>query len=298
MLIEKVTGHPIEDEIQTRICKKLGLRDTYFARDGKIPQDLMRGYTRLDALRNPKYTDWHDVTEVNPSYAWTAGAVISTPWDLLRYLDGMLKNDELLNKGTKEKWFTFDSADIHWFNIDYGVGGLMQAHRVYGDVRGHGGAYPGFKTLIYRFGDADTDFVLSSNTWDGNLEVAMLDELAVLFKSAVTQPRPTVNSVAPLNGNGAVTLNWQAGRIYGDKYEVYIGTNAANVDASSTKDYGVRKLTTAGLSIRVPNLKPGETYYWRVDTLTGSKRLNGPLWSFRTGAGAGAAKAEALAKKN
>jgi D-alanyl-D-alanine carboxypeptidase len=271
LIVEKITGHPIQDEIKARITDKLGLKDTFFAVDGKFPDGMMRGYTK-----NPAYTDWHDVTDVNPSYAWSAGAVISTPWDLLRYLDAMLKNNELLNKGTKEKWMNFADAGIHWFNIQYGVGALMQAQRTYGTVRGHGGAYPGYKTLIYRFFDDDTDFILASNTWDGNQEVHMLDTIAPLAKSQCTEP------VHAKVASGLVRLQWQAGRIYGDRYELYLGTDADRVDASSTSNEGVKVLSTPNLSIDVPGLSAGKTYYWRVDTISGDQRINGSLWSFRT----------------
>jgi hypothetical protein len=174
----------------------------------------------------------------------------------------------------------FVDAGIHWFNIQYGVGALMQAQRDYGTVRGHGGAYPGYKTLIYRFFDDDTDFVLASNTWDGNWEVHMLDTIAPLAKSCVTEPHPTVGeSVRP--GGYGVRLKWQAGRIYGDKYEVFVGTDADHVDASSADTSGDKILTTSDLTIDVQGLAPGRTYYWRVDTIAGQQRINGPLWSFR-----------------
>ena len=128
------------EAVQNLICRRLGLSDTLLAEDLKHPDKMMRGYTKLDAVRNPKFSDWKDVTDMNPSVAWAAGAGISTPWDLLRLIESLTKTGELLNKGTKEKWLTFASADIHWAGVEYGVGGIMQLQRVYGDCRGHGGA--------------------------------------------------------------------------------------------------------------------------------------------------------------
>ena len=92
------------------------------------------------------FTNWCDVTAINPSYGWTAGAIISTPWDLLKLEDTVFETDKLLNPGTKNKWYTFSSSDIHpgWKPIQYGVGALMQPERSYGTARGHGGAFPGY----------------------------------------------------------------------------------------------------------------------------------------------------------
>jgi D-alanyl-D-alanine carboxypeptidase len=290
MIIQKVTRMPAVSAIQRYVMNKLGLKDTFLATDAKyIP--AMRGYTQYDALNQNKiYTDWCDVTATNPSYAWTAGAIISTPWDLLHLLESMFETQRMLNDGTKEKWLTFVSADIHlgWAPIDYGVGALMQPHRPYGDFRGHGGAYPGYKALIYYFYDARTSFVLATNTWDQSgesaPEVAMLDKLMPLVKSSVTTPHPENEGLVRVGPRGKAKLAWQTGRVYGDSFNVYLGKDANKVDVADAHSHsGTALVVTTENFTEIGNLAPGKTYYWRVDTIAKDVQITGPLWRFRTG---------------
>ncbi|MFL6244442.1 MAG: serine hydrolase [Thermoanaerobaculia bacterium] len=307
MVAEKITGKPFHNIVEDEIFKPLKLDDTIFAMDAAVPPDAIHGYTHYNAVVTERiYAKWHDITNINATYAWSAGAIISTLWDLLKYVDAIFQTNTFLNAGSQEKWLTFVSADVHWPGMEYGGGGLMQGHRVYGDLRGHGGAYPGYKTLMYYFYDSDTTIVLCTNTMDpsGSMsepEVAILDSLMPLVKSAVTTPNPVINAKAPIN-KGNVQLAWQAGRVYGTNYDVYIGTDADKVDrATSTAHDSVTLLTTTANQLSVPALKPNTTYYWRVDTITAGQPLqitsstpltpfvqaippvvNGPVWSFKT----------------
>jgi len=118
MIIEKVTGHTMAEEVQARICDKIGLDDTYFAMDETVPSNMIHGYSRANSLQVPTYDDWQDITNINPSYAWAAGSIISTPWDMLHYVEALFNSEDLINKGTQMKWKTFVSADLKWFNTD------------------------------------------------------------------------------------------------------------------------------------------------------------------------------------
>jgi len=288
MIAEKVSGLKAEEVIQHYVMDRGHLPDTYFATSEKtLPQ--IHGYTKWGSIPYPNqvYNDWCDVTATNPSYAWTAGAVVSTPWDLLKFEDEMFRSDTFLNQGSKEKWLTFVSADIHigWEVMEYGVGGLMQPQRSYGTARGHGGAFPGYKTLLYYFFDADTSFVLASNTWDEEWEVAMLNAIMPLVSSAVTTPHPVNDSPAvKLGKDGTIPVSWQAGRVYGSAYQIFWGTNSDAVDqATATAHPGVETQTVSDLNGNLP-AKAGQTLFWKVNTLAPGQSLpfvDGPLWHFR-----------------
>lgn len=304
LIAEKVTGLPAEEVIKREVFDVAGLKDTYFATDTKkLP--TMHGYTKWGSIPYPAqvYDTWCDVTATNPTYAWTAGAIVSTPWDLLKFEDAMFRTDTLLNKGTKNKWYTFVSADIHigWQPMQYGVGGLMQPERDYGTARGHGGAFPGYKTLLYYFPDQETSFVLATNTWDdtcvlprdpaistaeaGQCEAVMLDAIMPQVSSAVTTPRPERDGHAQIDG-GSVAVQWQAGRIYGKTYDVYWGTDQAAVDSASKDRHPGTELTSVtGVTAKLA-VNPKTTYYWRVDTLDPDNKILplviGPTWKFQT----------------
>ncbi|CCG40382.1 serine hydrolase domain-containing protein [Magnetospirillum molischianum] len=293
MVAEKITGTSSTEFLRKYITEKIGLKDTFLAESEKrLP--YMHGYTQYNPELSQKvYQTWCDVTAINPSYAGTAGAMISTPWDLLHFLETALKTDRFLNAGTKQKWLSFASADIHygWEPMEYAVGALMQPHRSYGDARGHGGAFPGYKTLAYYFFDSDTSFVLASNTWDGSAEVTMLDELMPLVTSEVTTPKPARKTLVSLAGGSTLPVSWQAGRVDALSYHVYSGTDADKVDAATAENHeGVQFQTVSQVNAVLGGLKPATAYYWRVDIVGPTGIVPGALWSFNTTKAARATK--------
>jgi D-alanyl-D-alanine carboxypeptidase len=285
MIAEKIARRPMTEVFRDYVTDKIGLADTFMAvSGGRLPS--MHGYTEYNAAMSQKiYPDWCDVTTTDPSSAWTAGAIVSTPWDLLHFLETILKTDKLLNAGTKQKWLSFASADIHygWEPMDYAVGALMQPHRSYGDARGHGGAIPGYKTLAYYFFDSDTAFILAVNTWDGEAEVTLLDELMALATAEVTTPVPGQDRPVRPDRTGAVALAWQAGRTDAQSYTVYTGTNADAVDrATPEKHDGVTMQSVTDIHASLADARPATTYYWRVDIVGKDGVVPGALWRLRT----------------
>lgn len=139
LLIQKVTGRPVAEEITNRIIVPLQLRDTYFPRVG---EQGIRG-------RHPHgyYTDdpdkpLQDVTRMDPSWAWAAGAMISSPSDTNRFFTALLAGDLLRPAELDQMRTTVPASPI----LAYGLG-LMSWDLPCGDrVWGHGGDIPGFTT--------------------------------------------------------------------------------------------------------------------------------------------------------
>ena len=81
MIIQKVTGQSPVTEISHRILVPLGLRDTSFPLTStQIPGPYAHGY----------YGSLDVTNAVNPSSAWTAGAMISTVRDVARFYRALL----------------------------------------------------------------------------------------------------------------------------------------------------------------------------------------------------------------
>ena len=78
MLVERVSQRPVGEQIDQRIVKKLGLSHTYFPAPGeeKIRGTHPRGY-HLNGEGKLE-----DITEMDPAWAWAAGAMVSTPGEL------------------------------------------------------------------------------------------------------------------------------------------------------------------------------------------------------------------------
>lgn len=139
LLIQKVTGRPVAEEITNRIIVPLKLRDTYFPNVG---EQGIRG-------RHPHgyYTDdpdkpLQDVTKMDPSWIWAAGAMISSPSDTNRFFAALLAGD-LLRPAELDQMRTTVPA---FPGRGYGLG-LMSWDLPCGDrAWGHGGDIPGFTT--------------------------------------------------------------------------------------------------------------------------------------------------------
>ncbi|MDR3516546.1 MAG: serine hydrolase [Azospirillaceae bacterium] len=288
MIAERLTKMPAAEILRHYVTDKAGLKDTFLAENEKrLP--YMHGYSKYEAnLSSQIYDHWCDVTAVNPSAAWTAGAVISTPWDLLKFAETVFKTDTFLNEGTKLKWLSFVSADIHygWEPMEYGVGGIMEPHRAYGDFRGHGGAFLGYKTLVYYFWDSDTYFILASNTWDGEAENTMLNNVMPFVVGPVTTPKPRNLGSAALGRPRTLAVSWQAGRYDALSYRVYNGVNHDQVDGATAENHpGVQVQDVPGVNAVLRDVRPAAANYWRVDIVSAQGVVPGPVWQFHAAGG-------------
>jgi D-alanyl-D-alanine carboxypeptidase len=147
MLIESVSGSMVKDFIQTEIIEPLGLSDTYFPAATSISGEHTNGY--LDFNLNGVFDVSEDVTPQSPSAMWSAGAVVSTPGDLLVWLDELITGT-LLSAELQARRFAFEKPiDEH----PTGFFGLGVA-KMDGGV-GHTGAVPGYTTCMFRYKDTD-----------------------------------------------------------------------------------------------------------------------------------------------
>jgi D-alanyl-D-alanine carboxypeptidase len=92
LIVEAATGHTVGHELDRRILRPLGLRDTFFPVNAPgLPSPKARGYSvpvspQGQLLAGPLL----DFTIYNPSFAWAAGSLISTFADLARFFRALL----------------------------------------------------------------------------------------------------------------------------------------------------------------------------------------------------------------
>ncbi|MEV0614585.1 serine hydrolase domain-containing protein [Nonomuraea sp. NPDC050404] len=142
LLIEKVTGHRAGEEITRRTVEKIGLTRTYFPASGdrKIRQPHAVGYHRDDPKK-----PLTDVSEFDPSQAWTAGQMISTPGDLNRFYTALL-DGKLLRPAQLKQMRTTVAAPMFGPDARYGLGLKSVKLSCGGTAWGHGGSFPGYNT--------------------------------------------------------------------------------------------------------------------------------------------------------
>jgi len=142
LITQKVTGRPIGEEITQRVIKRADLRHTYWPGVGeqKIRDDHPHAYTSAD--------DTHphvDITDMDPSWGWSAGQMVSTPSDVNKFLAALM-GGTLLKPAQLDQMKSAIDAPGFPPNWQYGLG-LMKITLSCGDVvYGHGGDIPGTET--------------------------------------------------------------------------------------------------------------------------------------------------------
>ena len=139
MLVERVSQRPVGEQIDERIVKKLGLSHTYFPAPGeeKIRGTHPQGY---DLSAEGKL---EDITEMDPTWGWAAGAMVSTPSELNTFFqavfDGRLLTQSSIDEMKK-------GVDTDKAGVVYGLGLIGRSLSCGGTAWGHGGDIAGYHT--------------------------------------------------------------------------------------------------------------------------------------------------------
>ncbi len=100
LIIEKLTGKSYETVLQEKIAQKIGLRDTYTA-TGNIDVNNNESLTYFILPGG----DWKQVPETHPSLLFGAGAIVSTPNDLAKFIHALF-NGKLVSKKSLDQMIT------------------------------------------------------------------------------------------------------------------------------------------------------------------------------------------------
>ncbi|MGW7096257.1 serine hydrolase domain-containing protein [Streptomyces sp. NPDC054874] len=142
LIVQKVTGHTLADEIDRRVIQRIGLRHTYFPAPGEatVREPHPRGYHRGPdgPLR--------DITEMDPSWAWAAGQMISTNSDLNRFFGALLTGRLLPAAQLARMRSTVPAEATFGPGARYGLGLVSRPLPCGGLSWGHGGSFPGYET--------------------------------------------------------------------------------------------------------------------------------------------------------
>ncbi|TQE38802.1 class A beta-lactamase-related serine hydrolase [Streptomyces ipomoeae] len=156
LIIEKLTGRPYAEEIERRITGPLAMRATYFpGTDPHVPAPT-RHYSTF--TEDPGKT--YDVTELNPSWAWAAGEMVTNSSDLNRFYTALLSG-RLLRPAQLQQMTTTVSTEGNLPRQRYGLG-LIEYETTCGvKVWGHSGGIHGSSTQA--FGTKDGRHMITLN---------------------------------------------------------------------------------------------------------------------------------------
>jgi D-alanyl-D-alanine carboxypeptidase len=105
LIIEKLTGKSYEAALKEKIATKIGLKDTYTATGN------------IDVNKNESLTyfiipggDWKQVPETHPSILFSAGAIVSTPNDLAKFIQALF-NGKIVSKESLDQMKTMRDGE-------------------------------------------------------------------------------------------------------------------------------------------------------------------------------------------
>ena len=176
MIIEQLTGQPLEQAFLERLFVPLGMSDTLLPErnSAAIPEPHPRGYmyqTNVESLNTSELQgeeaeqadeaagEPNDVTDDNPSWGWAAGGAISTLNDLIIWAKADATGALLSPEAQKER--------LTWVSPPPSPGaqyGLAIAEFP-GSFIGHDGQLPGFNSFVRYNPETDATIVVVTSVY-------------------------------------------------------------------------------------------------------------------------------------
>ena len=162
MVVEKATAHALADELRARIFEPLALTRTSLPSEPALPAPFAHGYLppRNGLVPTPGGRP-ADITAWSPSWAWAAGALVSTAGDLGRFYAALL-GGELLRPEQLRAMKTTVPAGA---GDEYGLGLVRSPFTVScATTWGHGGSVPGYTSLVLSSEDGSHQAIVLVNS--------------------------------------------------------------------------------------------------------------------------------------
>ncbi len=166
MIIEQASGSSLSQQLRSRIIEPLQLQNTFLESYEEIPGGIVRGYLGSE-----------DYTDLNLSFAWAAGGMVSNAEDLGRFSQALF-GGQLLGQHALSQMLTFTTLNHYGSSQPiYGLG-MMQdivsygatlegsgrpANAAFGGVWGHTGALTGYRSAMGYLHEQGITIVVATN---------------------------------------------------------------------------------------------------------------------------------------
>jgi len=169
-IIEKLTGKPYAEELKKRVTSKIGLTETYYSTKANWSKNVAYSYN---------YTgQWTQMPKTDMSIPGGAGAIISTPADLVKFINALF-DGKLISPASLEQMKTMRD--------NLGMG--MLATPFY-DKKGYGhtGGIDGFYSLLMYFPEERVAIAYTSNGTRYSYIDVVRGALSIYFNRPFTIP--------------------------------------------------------------------------------------------------------------
>jgi D-alanyl-D-alanine carboxypeptidase len=178
MMIEQVTGRPLDQLINERIIRPLKLVHSFAGGAPVNDVHAVRGYARPRGRIIDTYP-WYS------HYALADSGIHSTPGDLARFMVSLFRDDLLLSERTKKHMLTTSNAGYP--PSDYGLGIYVQSNP-WGAGRtwyAHDGIDPGYQADMMYLPELDLAIVLAANASLGKANRVYEDLVRDVIRTAL-----------------------------------------------------------------------------------------------------------------
>jgi D-alanyl-D-alanine carboxypeptidase len=198
LIIEAVTGNDAAAEIRSRILEPLGLENTFLESFEEIPGGYVNHYHYATPAFQEAAGIHEEFVEIHPYFVestvgnlspeWTAGGIVSSASDLVRWARS-IRDGELLSPSMQEEAFTYYPPEIGRSRRSRYMQGISRTEGFYEDYAafGHSGGTLGFTAYMYWLEETDVIVVMLANV--GGMHSGLSPSPVSLFFREVLLPR-------------------------------------------------------------------------------------------------------------
>ena len=170
-IIEKITGDSYANELEKRIVNKIGLNNTYYGHKTDAGNNEASSYT----FSNNK---WVQSKETDMSIPGGAGAIVSTPCDLTKFIYALFTGKLISSESLKEMTKIQDNFGMGIFQVSfYDMHGF-----------GHTGGIDGFASNLVYFPGDSTAIAFCTNGMNYNMNEILIGILSSYYDRSYTFP--------------------------------------------------------------------------------------------------------------
>ena len=169
-IAEKIENKDFAQLIEERVCQPCALENTYYGSAISVKNNEARSYT--------KSNDWKLATESDMSIPQGAGAIVSTPTDLNKFLNCLFGAHIVTEKTVKTMMEIEDG---------YGLG-IFQVPFYDKKAFGHNGAIDGFQSNAYYFPNENVSIAFTTNGLGMAINDIMIGALSIYFGKEYALP--------------------------------------------------------------------------------------------------------------
>jgi D-alanyl-D-alanine carboxypeptidase len=169
-IIEKITNKPYAEVLKQKITAKTGLKNTYCGTKISAAKKESSSYQYLN--------QWNVMPETDMSIPGGAGAVVSTPADLDKFIEALF-NGKLISEASLNHMTTIKEG--HGLGIFQFPFGTTKAY-------GHDGSIDGFNSMLGYFPEDKLAIAYCSNGVNYNVNNIVVAALSIYYNKEYTIP--------------------------------------------------------------------------------------------------------------